>query len=164
MKTITFIRHAKSDKSDPSMKDIDRWLDKKAEKQIKQMWKILKNLDFETELILCSKANRAKLTLYWLKSEYKKLDIETRFVDEIYNFNQWSYKEMINIIKETENKIDNITIIWHNPLISEAINYFINTSWFRSRTLWVTKIIFDIEKWKQLENNWKLIFYISPEI
>lgn len=164
MKTLTLIRHAKSDKSDLLAKDFDRWLCEKWEKQIKIMWKLLKDIWFKTDLIICSKARRAMLTLNWLKSFYKKLDVDTKFKNDIYDFHMWSYHEMINFLKEIEDKKDDITIIGHNSIFDEAINYFLNLNWFHISTLWIIKIEFDIKKWKDINNNWKLVYYLSPKI
>jgi phosphohistidine phosphatase SixA len=164
MKTITFIRHAKSDKSNSKIEDIDRWLDKKWEKQIKYIWNILKNINYKTKLILCSKARITTITLNWLKAVHNKLDKETKYINQLYDNLAWDSKDMLDIIKIIDNEIDDITIIWHNPMFDNSINYFLNTTWFHSRTLWITKILFDVKKWENIENNGKLISYISPEI
>ncbi len=164
MKTLTLIRHAKSDWSNIWLKDFDRPLAKRWDKQIKYIWKILKKINFKTQLVVCSSAKRAELTFEWLNKKIGKFYKEIEFTEEIYNYHISDISKTIKLIKNFDNKYNNITIFWHNSSFENLLNYFINSSWMNIRTLWVIKINFDIDNWENIENNWKLIYYISPEV
>lgn len=165
MKTINLIRHAKSDWSDENLDDFDRWLDEKWLKEIKHISKILDKLDFETELIICSEAKRAKLTYKWLKKEVKgikKADII--FSKEIYDFHNAKINKTIEIIKNIDNNFDNVSIIWHNPAFEDLLNYFINSNNLHIWTLWVVSINFKIKDWKDLKWDWKMVLFLDSEV
>lgn len=164
MKTINLIRHAKSDWSDVSLDDFDRWLDEKGYKEIKHISKILNNLEFETDLIICSEAKRAKLTYEWLKESIKWIEkSKIIFSKEIYDFHNININKTIELIRNIDNKFDNISVIWHNPAFEDLLNYFINSNNLHIWTMWVVSISFKIKDWKDLRWDWKMVLFLGNE-
>jgi phosphohistidine phosphatase len=165
MKTIILIRHARSDWSDTSLPDFERWLCKRGKKEIKEMGKILKEISFETDIFLCSLAKRAKLTLDWLKGKYSKIKkIPTTFLQEIYDFHLDGSKKIIEIIKATNPDLSSITLIGHNPAFDEILENLTSVRGLHISTLAFVEIEFEVKKWSEINKNGKLKTFISPKL
>ena len=163
MKKLTLIRNAKSDLRDTSLEDFERSLSSKWEKQLKQVWKILKKLNLKFDYIICSTSKRAVLTYEWLMKEYDKMKkIPTIFAHEIYDFHEWWTKEIIDIIKKLEDNIDSFVIIWHNPLFEELVKKLTTVSGFSIPTLWIVQIHFKIDSWEDILEKGEIKLFISP--
>lgn len=162
MKTLTLIRHAKSDKETPVASDFERWLAERGKKEAKEMGKILKRLKFETDLIICSSAVRAVLTLEWLVKQYEELKgMRTIFLEEIYEYHMGWTRKTVDLIKGITDEVDSLTLIGHNPCFEELFADFLSLSWFSYPTLWITQIEFDVKSWKDIRYG-TLKMFITP--
>lgn len=164
MKKLILIRHAKADKTDPSIVDHDRWLTPRWERQIKDMWKKLKKLELEIDYIISSTATRAVLTYEWLSKtcDYLK-DLPIIFANEIYDFRiSWTDK-IINIIERVEDSISNIAIIGHNPVFDDLLTELTGVKWLHIPTLWVALIEFEIKSWEDIRKKWDIKIFLAPE-
>ncbi len=65
MKTIYFMRHAKSSWKDPELSDIDEALNKRGRKDAPQMAKYLRKLKVKPDIIISSPAKRALKTTHY---------------------------------------------------------------------------------------------------
>lgn len=163
MKKLILIRHAKSAWKKENISDFERELSERGYKQAKEMWKILKRLKFKTDYIICSTAVRTWLTLECLSKEYEKLkQIPTIFAQEIYDFHIWWTEKVIEVIKQINDEINSLTIIWHNSLFDELIERLTEVSWLHIPTLWIVKIVFEIDCWEEIEKKWVIKMFISP--
>ncbi len=165
MKTLILIRHARSDWSDTSLPDFERWLCKRGKKEIKEMGKILKEISFETDIFLCSPAKRTRLTLDWLKKEYSKIKkIPTNFLQEIYDFHLDGSKKIIEIIKATNSDFSSLTLIGHNPAFDEILENLTSIHGLHISTTTFVEIEFEVKNWSDINQNGKLKTFISPKL
>ena len=155
MKKLYLLRHAKSSWDNPTLEDFDRPLNNRGKNQLQFMKKyILKNL-ISPELILCSSSKRTKLTHDGIFDE----NTATIFMDDLYHA---SAKEILNIIKKTNNKIDSIMVISHNPGLNELVYNLINYN-ENIQTCSLVEIDVNTHMWCEInENNSKFVSYTNP--
>jgi phosphohistidine phosphatase len=163
MKTLTLIRHAKSDWSIEWQSDFERGLAERWKKQIEEMGKIMKKLELKFDYIICSPANRAVLTFEWLSKKYEDFKKNpTIFVDEIYKLHNSIWDGVIEIIKKIDNNINSLAIIWHNPLFNELIKKLTNIP-LSIPTLWIIRIEFDIDSWDNISKKGEIKMFLTPK-
>lgn len=162
MKELILIRHAKSDWSNPQLKDFDRPLNKRGIKNAPFMVKKLKKLlNKDIDLIISSPSLRTKQTLeYFLKElDYKG---EIIFEKSIY---ETSHLELIEVIKSVDNSKNKILIVGHNPALNDLLDVFVDDFDLNIPTSAILKIEFDTNSWKYIsKNNAKLIFFQYPKM
>ncbi|MDA3954961.1 MAG: histidine phosphatase family protein [Bacteroidales bacterium] len=119
-KHLYFVRHGSSPSN--SLSDLDRTLDEHGINNSLVMSERLSNNDILPDKILSSPAIRAlqSATIFAQTFEYLVSDITIN--DEIYLANKNS---MLNIIKQTDNKIDSLMIFGHNPTFTYLANHFL---------------------------------------
>ncbi len=160
MKNLLIVRHAKSSFDFQGLKDFDRPLNDKGNKDAEIMARQLINHEFIPAYIISSGAKRALMTSQIIADviEYDVAEIEIN--NTIYNS---SCDEVINIIKEASDEHNKLMIMGHNPtfhflsqiLSGENIIKFPECSMFCIR--------FDIESWTFLVEGTKE-FMIFPEL
>jgi phosphohistidine phosphatase len=159
IKKLYIIRHAKSDKSDDTLKDFDRPLNKRGLKNSPFMGSLLKNKNINPDLILSSPALRALTTAEIIANrvEYKK-EIETN--KSIYTD---SYSTLEKIIHEIDDNNNTVFFIGHNPGVSALINHLCQTN-LDIPTCAVVEIAFDTNSWEKIsKKNSTLISYEYPK-
>lgn len=162
MKTLTLIRHAKSDKETPVESDFERGLAKQGKKEAKEMGKILKRLKFETDLIICSNAIRTILTLEWLIKQYNHLkEIPSIFMQEIYDYHMGGTRKIMELIRGISDEVDSLTLIGHNPSFEEMLADFASIGWLTYPTLGIATIQFEVNSWKDIKHGTLKVF-IAP--
>lgn len=159
MKTICFIRHAKSSWETPCA-DIDRPLNSRGIKDAVHVGQELysKNLTFDA--LYSSTAKRAQITTQLIVNE---LDIEKQNIiitDALYTFEDFA---LIDFIKNLPAKHDNVIIVGHNPAFTSVINDFSNMRIDNVPTCGVVVVDFDINSWCDLQKG-TTSFYIIPKL
>lgn len=158
MKTLTLIRHAKSDWSILGQNDFDRGLSEKWKKQIKILKKFFKNNPLTADKIIVSTAVRAKLTFDWISKNFR--EIETEFSDEIYKIHNENIESFADFIRFSGDNFSHIAIVGHNPMFDNFIAEYTN-SVLHMPTGSMVKINFEIESWTELKK-WKIIEFFAP--
>ena len=161
MKTLYLIRHAKSDWSDLSKKDVERGLNKRGKRNIIRMGNALKERKIKPDLIISSSAKRAKKTAKGLAEElgYKG---EFLFLDTLYMCepDQW-----FDTIQHIDNTYESIFIVGHNPEITEVTNMLIDDYIDNIPTLGIVAFDVAAKKWKKFERQTtKMQFFIYPKM
>src|SRR5574344_1939338 len=111
MKELILIRHAKSSWKDSSLKDFDRPLNKRGEKNAPKMAKILRKLVKTPDLIISSPSKRTKQTLNYFVDEFNYKN-KIIFEDSIY---EAPYSNILKIIQNINKKYNIVFLIGHNP-------------------------------------------------
>ncbi len=160
MKNLLIVRHAKSSFDIQGLKDFDRPLNNRGNKDAEIMAKNLLNHEFVPDCIISSGAKRA-LSTSQIIADIIKYDIaKIKINNAIYHS---SSDEVINIIKEASDECNKLMITGHNPtfhllsqiLSGENIVNFPECSMFCIR--------FDIKSWTFLVKGTKE-FMIYPEL
>lgn len=155
------MRHAKSDWSNERQADFERPLNSRGEKAAPQMGLELKNLNIFPDLILSSPANRAKTTakLFADNNGYKN---EIVLVENFY----FGYEEnIIQAIKSTDNEINTIMIVGHNPTIEGLVMELNKTQQFyRMSTAAIVVMQTKLASWEEIrKKSFKVEHYLLPK-
>ncbi len=115
MKTLLLLRHAKSSKDDPLLKDIDRPLNERGTNDAKLIGKFVKKKKISPGLVLSSPAKRARQTaeLFALASGLK---IEPTYDQRIY---ESSVRRLLEVLTEVQDTVTTVVLVGHNPEFEE---------------------------------------------
>ena len=161
MKKLYLIRHAKSDWSDDSQSDFERGLNKRGEKAILTMAKVLKEKNIMPDLILSSSAKRTKLTSEGLSKNigYKG---KIKYSDTLYMAEP---EEVLHMIQEIKDKYDTVFIVGHNPETTELTELLVDEYIYNVPTLGIVALNVDSEHWGNIKaENVTLDFFIYPKM
>jgi phosphohistidine phosphatase len=120
MKSVVFIRHAKSSWKYPELSDLERPLNQRGKRDVKNVGQLFKYKGLKPNSIICSPAKRAKTTAIDLALHcgYQK---EIVVNDNLY-FNGVS--AIIGQIQQLSESIETVWLVFHNPDINDiAINH-----------------------------------------
>lgn len=150
MKTIFFIRHAKAVEHVSSIEDFDRPLIDKGIINAHLIGKLLGQQHEKPQLIISSPAARAMHTAIIMSKElnysYSKIVLEEKLYES-------SIDNYFQVIKQTNDTIQNIFLFAHNPTITEVCNLLTDASIGIDvvPTSGVVGIRFDINTWQKID-------------
>lgn len=161
VKNLFLVRHAESSEAVAGIKDIERELTAKGYRDAPRVGRYLFELNIHPGAMLCSSAQRARVTAELmaeqLKYELHKID----FSDDLYNA---SVRTLLRIINELKDSWDNVIIIAHNPAVSYLAEYLSGEAIGNIVPAGTVNLTFEVEQWKEVsEGTGKLITYTTPE-
>jgi len=119
MKSILFIRHAKSSWDDPLMSDFDRPLNDRGKKDAPQMAKFLLEKKVPIDTFISSPAKRAKKTAQYFIKEYGFEDEIIILKSELYHPAETVF---FDVIENVPDEANHLAIFSHNPAITNFVN------------------------------------------
>lgn len=121
MKTVYFIRHAKSSWKDMSLKDFDRPLNKRGKRDAPFMAQKLVEFGVAPDAIISSPANRALTTA---KHFAKALSIlSANFIQEPAIYEAYA-TTVLKIIQTQSSQFSTLLVFGHNPAFTMIANMF----------------------------------------
>jgi len=120
MKNLFLIRHAHAEKFSETNLDIDRKLTSQGMKVASLLGKYLHDEGVEPDVIICSPAERAKMTAELVAAQLKYDLSEIQDVENLY---EASVREFVTYISKLNSKHKVVLIIGHNPTISYSADY-----------------------------------------
>jgi phosphohistidine phosphatase len=111
MRTLYLLRHAKSDRGDPALSDIDRPLAPRGRRDAPAMAAYMRERDYRPDLILCSPATRTRETLALLQPVLGP-DIRVDFDRKLY---LGSPDLLLRRLRDVEETVPSVLVIGHNP-------------------------------------------------
>lgn len=160
MKTVYFVRHAKSSWEDPGLSDIERPLNKRGFRDAPFMAKMMKGKNANPDKILSSPANRALTTATYFS---EALGIPTKGIvvrKEIYH----AYpEEVLNIIRNLNDEDKTIFLFGHNPCFTSLANQFSDDYIPNVPTCGIVKVVAETNKWGEFEKKGKLKEFYYPK-
>ncbi|MDX1710043.1 MAG: histidine phosphatase family protein [Rhodovibrionaceae bacterium] len=111
MKTLTLLRHAKSDWTDAGLTDFDRPLAQRGLKAAPLMGRHLRAKKLSPDLVLCSAAARAKQTWELVAPELQDPP-EPRYLKSLYLA---SPSRMLAAVTRAPSEVEHLMLIAHNP-------------------------------------------------
>jgi phosphohistidine phosphatase len=105
MKSLTLLRHAKTERDSTSGRDFDRRLIERGQNDSKRMGEEMRSLGLEFDLVLSSPAARAAETA-------ELAALTPRFDERIYDA---ASSELLAIVQSAEVEIDRLAMVGHNP-------------------------------------------------
>ncbi len=168
MKSLLFLRHAKSSWSSPELADHDRPLNGRGRAAAATMGRYIVEHDLLPELILCSTARRARETLERAATEWSYLP-PAHIERALYDFS--GGRGYLDLIGKTDNQVASLLVIGHNPtieilvsdLIGEADPELVEKLTFKYPTAGLAVLEFDTDKWSDVApGKGKLITFALP--
>jgi phosphohistidine phosphatase len=111
MRTLYLLRHAKSDRGNPELSDIERPLAPRGRRAAPAMADYMRERGYRPDLILCSPATRTRETLALLQPVLGS-DISVKYDRKLY---PGSPDVMLRRLREVDEAIAGVLLIGHNP-------------------------------------------------
>jgi phosphohistidine phosphatase len=161
MKTLYIVRHAKSSWDYPELDDMDRPLNNRGKRNAPEMGKRLAKQHIKPGLLVTSPAKRARATAKNIAKEIGISPGEIVRNDLLYH---GSISSILEVISTTDDHLDDMMIVGHNPGFTELANYLTGSDIYNIPTCGVVAIEFDVESWNEIgEKTGKLLFFDYPK-
>ena len=158
MKTLLLLRHAKSDWDDTSLRDFDRPLAARGERDAPRIGKALRKRGSRPDLIISSPAARAKATIEAV-IKAAKLNLEIRFDETVYGA---SSPELMKLIRRLPDGSSCVLLVGHNPGFEDLVGR-LSGSHERMPTAALACIEFQIDNWEDVDDGaGKLAWLLTP--
>jgi phosphohistidine phosphatase len=150
MKTVYFVRHAKSSWADPGLRDINRPLNKRGFRDAPFMGRLLKNLGAAPDLLISSPAKRAHTTARFFANELGYPEEDIRLEASIYE----AYpEEIMHIIHHLPEAITSVLVFGHNPTWTSLANYYGEDYIDNVPTCGIFKVEAEVDSWSAFDKN-----------
>lgn len=161
MKTIFFIRHAKSSWEEPSLEDLHRPLNKRGFRDAPFMAKMLHGQGVKADHILSSPAKRA-LTTATFFAEAQDIPAEAIEVrPEIYH----AYPDdLIELVHSLSDQWKTVFVFGHNPTFTSLVNRFTEDYIANIATCGIVQLDAKVDSWADFnERTARLSAYFYPK-
>ncbi|HXU08123.1 MAG TPA: histidine phosphatase family protein [Blastocatellia bacterium] len=159
MKTLLLLRHAKSDWGDSSLRDFDRPLAERGERDAPRIGKALRKRGVTPDVIVASPAARAKATVQ-AAMKAAKVELNVTFDESIYGA---SAAELMKIIRRLPDTSGCALLVGHNPGFEDLVGR-LTGSHERMPTAALACIEFQIEHWNDVDDGkGKLVWLLTPK-
>lgn len=160
MKTLYFLRHAKSDWS-AGLKDFDRPLNERGHRVAPKVGRELLKMDEIPQQIIASPAERTKQTAIYIAEGYRVDEDTVIYNEEIY---EASTRTLLKVVNELPDDVDSIMIIGHNPSITYLSEYLTDEKIGNVPTCSVVKIMFSMDTWQAVSKSTGVLkWFLTPK-
>jgi phosphohistidine phosphatase len=160
MKTLYFMRHAKSKEFAPEESDFERSVSKKGYKDINTIGSYLKLRGVLPDLVLSSCALRAQQSTTALM-EKLGYSGEITYLNQLY---LTSPQEIIEILKIQDDDLEKLFIMGHHPYLTELVNQLSLEHISKIPSTGMVALEFDLQSWQDIEKQkGTLEFFIFPK-
>jgi phosphohistidine phosphatase len=161
VKTLYIIRHAKSSWVDVGLRDFDRPLSERGEKDAPRMGKRLKERAVVPDLLLSSPAKRAIKTGKFIA---KALDYPKEKIVQDKRLYHADADAILAILSTMNDAHDTVLLFGHNPGLTEFANMLLNQTIMNIPTTGVVAGRLSIVSWKNVKPGCgKMIFFDFPK-
>lgn len=148
MKELVLVRHAKSDWTNESIKDIDRPLNERGYTDAYQLADWYKTEFGVPELLVSSPATRAINTAFIFCRIMGIKESVVKINDDLYESTMEDY---LTAISHLDNGVNKVMIFGHNPAITNLVNELNKDLLFENiPTCGIVKIGFTATNWKEV--------------
>lgn len=161
MKTVFFIRHAKSSWKEPELADIERPLNKRGFRDAPFMAKLLAGKGVKPDLLLSSPALRAYTTAQYFAEAFAwpedRIQVERRIYDAYPG-------DILALLQELPGEVNTVILFGHNPTFTALANYYANTYISNLPTCGIVQVDMDIANWQEVSPKaGSLVAYYFPK-
>lgn len=149
MKSLFLVRHAKSSWDYPELSDFERPLNKRGKKDAPLMGEVFNKLNIKPDQIISSPAVRAITTARTIAESINYPVENIKTIEAIYEVGT---KDLLKLIRSTDNKINSLMIFGHNPALTLLSNDIGDKYIDNIPTCGMTAIEFDITSWQDLKS------------
>ena len=159
MKQLCIIRHGKSDWGNPFLDDFDRPLNNMGHLDAKKIGTFLAN-NWIAEKIISSSAKRAINTAYLIATQ---LNYDKKDIVQTKTLYHASLEVLIKTIHSTDDDVNTLYIIGHNPGLSSLCGY-LTDEYLELKTCCVAVLQSDLSSWKNWVRGVAILHqYVSPK-
>lgn len=160
MKTVYLIRHAKSDWGDPTLRDFDRPLNKRGNRDAPEMGRRLKSRNEIPDILVSSTAKRAAKTARKIAEQVNFEKNQILWEDDLYHA---SPETIINVINSLPDSAKSVFVFGHNPGMSYAA-YSLSGLPVEMVTCSICKIEFEVDTWEAVfPDSGHLVYHDYPK-
>jgi len=150
MKTVYFVRHAKSSWDDPGLMDIERPLNKRGLRDAPFMAKMMKGREVNPDQLISSPANRAYTTAKYFADEFQIPEKAIDVRKEIYH----AYpEEVLNIVRNLNKDMNTVFLFGHNPCFTSLANQFSKDYVPNVPTSGIVRVNANVDDWAEFEKH-----------
>lgn len=148
MKILTLVRHAKSSWKDTGLRDRDRPLNKRGQRDAPIMGKRLHDHGIRPSLIVSSPAKRAWTTA---KIFAKELSYPLEFLQRDDNLYLASVDRILDVVVSQDEGFNSLMIVGHNPGFTDFANFLSPSLTYNLPTAGVVSVSIDQDHWNLYE-------------
>ena len=161
MKTVFFVRHAKSSWADPGLRDIERPLNKRGLRDAPFMGKLLKGKGVKPDRLISSPAKRAFTTAVFFANA---LGLDATQIDQNHGIYEAYSSSVLDIIRALPDTLNTVMVFGHNPTFTSLANMFTNDYIANVPTCGVFKVESQQDSWKKFgDSDTKLTDFYFPK-
>lgn len=162
MKSVYFVRHAKSSWEYPDFMDHERPLLQKGITRTIRVCEFLKEKKVKPDVIIASHAVRASETARIIARELDYPSEKIRIEPKIYESCE---DDIWSIIFELDDEVKSIMLVGHNPVITNLANYFLDKKIDYMPTSGIAGFSFITNHWVELTSaKRKTQFVVYPKM
>jgi phosphohistidine phosphatase len=150
MKRLIVVRHAKSSWDEPSMKDFNRPLSKRGEKDAPRMAKRLREKDVHPNVVLTSTAVRAAATCEKFCEVLKFPAAQIQHEKKLYHASEENLFEILKTVKDSKDDEEVVMLFGHNPGLTEFVNTLLDEDIENVPTCGIVSCEVKISKWQDI--------------
>ena len=159
MKRLLLLRHAKSDWGDSSLRDFDRPLARRGERDAPRIGKALRKRGTPPDLIVSSPAARARATVEAV-TQAAKLANGIELDEAVYGA---SSAELMKLVRRLPDSSGCTLLVGHNPGFQDLLGR-LTGSHERMPTAALACIEFDLDHWDDVEDRkGRLVWLLTPK-
>lgn len=160
MKTVCFIRHAKSSWDQAGLADIDRPLNIRGKTTAPLMAQIIADKGFTPDLIITSTAKRARQTAKFFRKQFGIKKQAVQFDPAIYGGDE---QAIFEILRKVDDKIETVFLFGHNPTMNYLAALF-SEDRIHVPTCGILVVQLPIEHWSEVQpDHTALKHFIYPK-
>jgi phosphohistidine phosphatase len=159
MKTLLLLRHAKSSRDDPALRDFDRPLNDRGKDDAKLIGRYLQNQQLILDGVISSPAKRARRTTeIFLKSA--GVSLEPALDERIY---EAGLPQLLTVVLEINPRYEVALLVGHNPGFEDLLGSLTGQT-ARMPTAALACIDLSIDDWRDVHpRSGKLRWFVSPK-
>lgn len=162
MKKLYLLRHAKSSWNYPELDDFERPLNKRGRGDLPIMARVINKHNIKPDLIVSSPALRAAFTAINIIQLAGLSEDLIKYDNMIY---EASTSMLLNLIKITNDEIDKLMLVGHNPGMTSLANYLSDKRIENIPTCGLLGMKLNINNWKDLsEKSASFLFFEYPKL
>jgi phosphohistidine phosphatase len=151
MKRLIVVRHAKSSWDEPSMRDFDRPLNGRGEKDAPRMAKRLKEKEVHPSIVLTSPAVRAAATCEKFCDVLNFPREQIRQEKKLYHGSEETLFDILKTVKDLKDDEEVVMLFGHNPGLTEFVNTLLNEDIENVPTCGIVSCEINISTWQDLQ-------------
>ena len=145
MKTVYFVRHAKSSWANyPAVDDIDRSLNKRGFRDAPFMASLVAGKGAVPDAIVSSPAVRAHTTAKYFAKEFNIAEEDIVIRPELYHAGHW---QILEVVQSLSGDWGTVFVFGHNPGFTDVANLFSVHSIANVPTCGVVKVCAEVDNW-----------------